>query len=74
MQKPDNSKDVKIGTLIALMVEEGEDWKDVEAPAGEDVVPSGGEEQEQAPVSAGGGNVTLCCCSDFNTLNTLSIT
>ncbi|CAG0885302.1 unnamed protein product [Cyprideis torosa] len=29
---PENTKDVKVGTLIALMVEEGEDWKSVEVP------------------------------------------
>ncbi|XP_014681973.1 PREDICTED: pyruvate dehydrogenase protein X component, mitochondrial-like [Priapulus caudatus] len=27
---PDNTPNISIGTLIALMVEEGEDWKDVE--------------------------------------------
>jgi pyruvate/2-oxoglutarate dehydrogenase complex dihydrolipoamide acyltransferase (E2) component len=32
---PSDTKEVKIGTLIALMVEEGEDWKDVEIPTGE---------------------------------------
>ncbi|KAK2157329.1 hypothetical protein LSH36_193g05024 [Paralvinella palmiformis] len=30
--KPENSKDVKIGTVIGLIVEEGEDWKNVEIP------------------------------------------
>ncbi|CAH1786725.1 unnamed protein product [Owenia fusiformis] len=29
---PDNSKDVKLGTLIALIVEEGDDWKNVTVP------------------------------------------
>jgi len=28
----DDSKDVKVGTLIALMVAEGEDWNDVQIP------------------------------------------
>lgn len=28
----EDTKDIKIGTLIALMVEEGEDWKNVEVP------------------------------------------
>lgn len=32
-QKPENSKNVKVGSLIALMVEEGEDWQNVEVPA-----------------------------------------
>ncbi|CAG7678302.1 unnamed protein product [Allacma fusca] len=31
---PENSSDVKVGTLIALMVGEGEDWKNVEVPKG----------------------------------------
>ncbi|KAK3581580.1 hypothetical protein CHS0354_031929 [Potamilus streckersoni] len=30
--KPDNSADVQIGTLIALLVEEGEDWQKVQVP------------------------------------------
>ena len=29
---PDNSADVKVGKLIALVVEKGEDWKNVEVP------------------------------------------
>ncbi|XP_034245263.1 pyruvate dehydrogenase protein X component, mitochondrial-like [Thrips palmi] len=29
---PEDTKDVKVGTLIALMVEEGQDWKDVAIP------------------------------------------
>lgn len=28
----DDSKDVKVGDLIALMVAEGEDWNDVQVP------------------------------------------
>ncbi|KAK3925411.1 Dihydrolipoyllysine-residue acetyltransferase component 1 of pyruvate dehydrogenase complex, mitochondrial [Frankliniella fusca] len=31
---PDDSKDVKVGSLIALMVAEGEDWQSVELPSG----------------------------------------
>ncbi|KAL8568125.1 hypothetical protein ACOMHN_027648 [Nucella lapillus] len=31
--KPDNSKDIKIGELIAMMVEEGQDWTDVQVPS-----------------------------------------
>ncbi|CAG5118343.1 unnamed protein product, partial [Candidula unifasciata] len=30
---PDNSKDVVVGSLIALLVEEGDDWKSVQIPA-----------------------------------------
>lgn len=29
---PDDSKDVSVGTLIAMMVQEGQDWKDVRVP------------------------------------------
>ncbi len=29
---PDNSTDVKVGKLIALLVEKGGDWKNVEVP------------------------------------------
>lgn len=31
-QLGDDSKDVKVGDLIALMVAEGEDWNDVQIP------------------------------------------
>lgn len=31
-QLGDDSKDVKVGSLIALMVAEGEDWNDVQVP------------------------------------------
>lgn len=31
-QMEEGSKNVRLGTLIALMVEEGEDWKQVEIP------------------------------------------
>lgn len=30
--KPDNSADIKVGALIALLVDEGEDWKTVTVP------------------------------------------
>jgi len=33
---PDNSTDVKVGKLIALIVEKGDDWKSVEVPKGEE--------------------------------------
>ena len=38
-QKPDNSADVTVGTLIALMVDEGDDWRNVEVPAGVEAAP-----------------------------------
>lgn len=31
-QKPDNSQDVKVGTLIALLVDTGDSWQNVEVP------------------------------------------
>jgi len=33
---PDNSTDVKVGKLIALIVEKGDDWKNVEIPKTEE--------------------------------------
>ncbi|CAF0724724.1 unnamed protein product [Adineta steineri] len=33
---PDNSTDVKVGKLIALLVEKGDDWKNVEVPKTEE--------------------------------------
>ena len=33
---PDNSADVKVGKLIALLVEKGADWKNVEVPKAEE--------------------------------------
>lgn len=32
---PENTSDIKVGTLIAMMVAEGEDWKTVEMPSGQ---------------------------------------
>lgn len=32
MQKPDSTPDVAVGELIALIVEPGEDWKNVPIP------------------------------------------
>lgn len=33
MQLQEGSKNVRLGSLIALLVEEGQDWKQVEIPA-----------------------------------------
>ncbi|XP_054262430.1 pyruvate dehydrogenase protein X component, mitochondrial-like [Macrosteles quadrilineatus] len=53
---PENSPDVKVGTLIALTVGEGEDWKTVDLPGGGSGAapspPSGG-----ASAAATGGSV-----------------
>ncbi|XP_060085340.1 pyruvate dehydrogenase protein X component-like [Ylistrum balloti] len=43
---PENSKDVKVGTLIALMVEEGDDWQNVEVPADAGAAATGGGKSE----------------------------
>ena len=52
LQLPDDSKDVKVGTVIALMVAEGEDWKDVEMPAIEGAAPTPTPATEEAPRKA----------------------
>ena len=44
-------KDVKVGSLIALFVEEGEDWKDVEIPT-DTSAPSSSESVETKPPAA----------------------
>ncbi|CAL1535101.1 unnamed protein product [Lymnaea stagnalis] len=43
---PDNTKDVSVGSLIALLVEEGEDWKNIQIPA--DVAPKASISAPQA--------------------------
>jgi len=47
---PEGSAGIQVGTLIALMVEEGQDWKDVSIPAAEGDTPQA--EAPSAPVSA----------------------
>nr|XP_045581434.1 dihydrolipoyllysine-residue acetyltransferase component of pyruvate dehydrogenase complex, mitochondrial-like [Procambarus clarkii] len=56
LQVPEDTKDVKVGTLIAVMVEEGEDWKAVEMPSEDLTLPSG-----SLPVTA---SPTLATVSD----------
>ncbi|BFZ15838.1 hypothetical protein BsWGS_18876 [Bradybaena similaris] len=46
---PDNSRDVVVGSLIALLVEEGDDWKSVQIPAEASVKP---QPQAAAPAPA----------------------
>ncbi|XP_054154314.1 pyruvate dehydrogenase protein X component-like [Oppia nitens] len=41
---PNDTQDIKVGTLIGLMVEEGSDWKDVELP--KDVQQVGQQQQQ----------------------------
>lgn len=45
-------KDIKVGTSIALMVAEGEDWKTVEMPSGV------GASSQAASEPSSGGNGT----------------
>lgn len=40
LQMEEGSRNVRLGTLIALMVEEGQDWKQVEIPPPEAAAPS----------------------------------
>lgn len=39
LQMEEGSRNVRLGTLIALMVEEGQDWKQVEIPPPEAAAP-----------------------------------
>ncbi|XP_025411393.1 uncharacterized protein LOC112684224 [Sipha flava] len=43
---PEDAKEIKVGSLIALMVAEGEDWKSVEVPAAGDTVPASNVKEE----------------------------
>lgn len=43
LQMEEGSRNVRLGTLIALMVEEGQDWKQVEIPPPEAAAPSAPE-------------------------------
>lgn len=45
----DDSKDVKVGDLIALMVAEGEDWNDVQVPGKKKTKSSVPKEDVQKP-------------------------
>lgn len=53
-QKPENTSDIAIGTLIALVVEEGEDWQNVEVPV--ETAESEPEAPQAAPVAAPSGS------------------
>lgn len=52
---PDNSTDVKVGKLIGILVEKGDDWKNVEVPKTEEKAPSQkpaeAKEKEEKPKS-----------------------
>jgi pyruvate/2-oxoglutarate dehydrogenase complex dihydrolipoamide acyltransferase (E2) component len=45
---PDNSTDVKVGKLIAMIVDKGDDWKSVEVPKSDEKAESskGAEEKK----------------------------
>lgn len=56
-QVPEDTKDVKVGTLIAVLAPEGEDWKTIEIPAGEESAASATTaEDTPAAAAAGGGH------------------
>lgn len=48
----EGSRNVRLGTLIALMVEEGQDWKQVEIPPPEAAAPSAPEAAAPAATPA----------------------
>lgn len=47
----EGSRNVRLGTLIALMVEEGQDWKQVEIPPPEAAAPSAPEAATATPAA-----------------------
>jgi hypothetical protein len=58
LQVPEDAKEIKVGSLIALMVAEGEDWKSVEVPAAGDTVPASNvkEETKESEQPTGGNS------------------
>jgi pyruvate/2-oxoglutarate dehydrogenase complex dihydrolipoamide acyltransferase (E2) component len=53
----EDAKDIKVGTVIALMVAEGEDWKSVEIPKSSDASsPPQTPSSEQTSKPGSGGN------------------
>lgn len=48
LQMEEGSRNVRLGTLIALMVEEGQDWKQVEIPPPDAAAPSAAPPATQA--------------------------
>ena len=51
-QKPDNSADVSVGTLIALVVDEGDDWQNVQVPASAEAAPKSSAPASPPPAVA----------------------
>lgn len=54
MQVPENTPDVEVGSLIAIMVEEGQDWKNVKVPASATVsaAPAAKPKETSAPAES----------------------
>nr|QHB15552.1 pyruvate dehydrogenase protein X component [Bemisia tabaci] len=52
---PENSKDIKVGTLIALMVNEGEDWQSVESESEGPSSTAAGSSAAPSPEASSGG-------------------
>lgn len=62
LQVREDAKDIKVGTVIALMVAEGEDWRSVEVPKSSDASslapPRPPSEPASKPGSGGNGNTS----------------
>lgn len=53
-QKAENSKNVKIGSMIAVMVEEGEDWQNAEIPESSESSPEASTSSEPSSAASAG--------------------
>ncbi|PSN41718.1 Dihydrolipoyllysine-residue acetyltransferase component 1 of pyruvate dehydrogenase complex [Blattella germanica] len=65
----EDAKDIKIGTVIALMVPEGEDWKSVEVPSSSGAPPSGSSapsSEVPRPTGSGSSFLFLLSCNILN--------
>lgn len=51
LQMEEGSRNVRLGTLIAVMVEEGQDWKQVEIPPPEATAPSAAPPSAHEPAA-----------------------
>lgn len=56
---PAGTKDVKVGTLIALTVGEGEDWKDVASPGAPSATAATAAPLPAQPAFTGGSGTVL---------------
>lgn len=64
----EDAKDIKIGTIIALLVEEGENWKVVEMPAGESAIADSAKSTSPTPTAP---SATPCSSPHASTQSTL---